>query len=686
MIRLFKLTLITALLNLLLVGSLSAQNQVGQLGNGDVNKKVAAGTVVAAAMESIGYQAQSQVLKQMNDALSELGGLIYLGVVLSVILTAGLMGSYAPVLWLLVGPPVFIYMSGVSIAGQDNRITANGADWKFGAFKDNGGFKKKVMLKSDNPAQVSYFFHKYNEMISEVYQDIIKKITETDATMPMMFMARERVMEDLFGMELRDRNALELAGTFLSQCSGEMTLARYIAAGAENPSIQTQAPFESMKKEYCERYPAFNKSIYSTGLEDYLATLNPAHVKGTPVSCARMWVWLKQMAVKDIASQSEISLMNAFGPEALTSGIGIQGLISKVFNDILKKITSKRQDRKWVEDPCPEGSGGENREGIVGQGDSFTVLTNILSGLMIRKEQMKNSTTGFQKVLAGDKSGLVKLESQASGGGVKANVRGSEDQLRRQKAQEMAVGKKYETFTYLMLLPYFQGALLYGLAFMYPFFALLLLVPGKASSFLNWLALWAWVKSWDIGWAVVMVTDKLLWEVMPHTTYYDLGSANGYTPINLMEMHYSGDFAYSLSLYWTIVAALVTSVPIISAEIILGAKKGISSVVLAGAGDMSERLSAASANFVAAQAIGRTLDQRQAREGMGMAGQVGEGARAMQDMNNNINNHLGTKGIIDTMSGSPGAVATQQNPEQFKDASVESKNSAGEMYPNDKPK
>ncbi len=104
-------------------------------------KKIASGMLITAAMESIGYRAQNQILTQLQGTFQELGGLIYIGVLFSIILTAGLMGSYSPVLWLLVGPPMFIYLSGVDIGGVNNRLSSSGPDWKFGPFKDYANLK-----------------------------------------------------------------------------------------------------------------------------------------------------------------------------------------------------------------------------------------------------------------------------------------------------------------------------------------------------------------------------------------------------------------------------------------------------------------------------------------------------------------------------------------------------------------
>lgn len=617
-------------------------------------KKIASGMLITAAMESIGYRAQNQILTQLQGTFQELGGLIYIGVLFSIILTAGLMGSYAPVLWLLVGPPMFIYLSGVDIGGVNNRLSSSGPDWKFGPFKDSANLKEKAMRRSDTPVEVSYVFHKYNEIISEIYQEVINKITSQDVTVPILFMARQRVMEDLYSMEMRDGNALELSGLFLSQCATEMNYARTVAAGRKDPQLRKEAEYSSARDEYCRLYPLPNKKVSSPTLEEYLTKLTPPHVKGEPVSCARMWVWLRQVTVKDVAGQTESALSNAFGPEIRSLALAANLATNKVLNNVTEKLISVRPFDENVPDPCPFESGGAQTEGIISQGNSFETLAQLMSGMLIKKQQVSGrSQTAFQKILSGDASGLTLIENKIAGG-VKTNVGGSEAQLRRVKSSEFATARKYETFNFLMLVPYFQGALLYVLSILYPFFAMMVLVPGKASAFFTWLALWAWVKSWDIGWAIVMVTDQILWEIMPHTTYYDLRESGNFTPVNMMEMHFSGDFSYSLSLYWMMVSMLVTSVPIITAEVILGAKKGLSGVLLGGLTDISTRLSSAAENYVATKNLGRQQDGGVQSMILNSQRALSGSAAAGQDIQNNVNDRLGTQSSMEKL-GTAGA-------------------------------
>lgn len=80
-----------------------------------------------------------------------------------------------------------------------------------------------------------------------------------------------------------------------------------------------------------------------------------------------------------------------------------------------------------------------------------------------------------------------------------------------------AFNYKQDVFTRALTIPYYQGVLLYLLSIGYPFMALLVLLPGRAQTFLVMPLFWLWVKSWDIGFAMVTVLDKILWNLLPST-------------------------------------------------------------------------------------------------------------------------------------------------------------------------
>lgn len=134
-------------------------------------------------------------------------------------------------------------------------------------------------------------------------------------------------------------------------------------------------------------------------------------------------------------------------------------------------------------------------------------------------------------------------------------------------------------------LPYYQGLGYYFLSVTFPFFALLLLVPGKHSGFFLWFALWAWVKSWDIGFAVVMLLDDAL---------YSLFVSNLMDIVNNLNHGLSSDLAvalyslheeqepFELGTYYNILSIALMSVPTVTGYIFLGSLKGGVGIIAQG--------------------------------------------------------------------------------------------------------
>ena len=133
--------------------------------------------------------------------------------------------------------------------------------------------------------------------------------------------------------------------------------------------------------------------------------------------------------------------------------------------------------------------------------------------------------------------------------------------------------------------PYFQGLALYLLSIAFPFFSLLLLIPGKQSGFLLWFLLWLWIKSWDIGYALVMLLDDLLFAIFSverqaigqmHGTDYDQDMAIAFASLGEM------DPTFQLGNHYSLVAVATLAVPVTTAQLVLGGVRGGSQLISAG--------------------------------------------------------------------------------------------------------
>lgn len=128
-------------------------------------------------------------------------------------------------------------------------------------------------------------------------------------------------------------------------------------------------------------------------------------------------------------------------------------------------------------------------------------------------------------------------------------------------------------------LPYYQGGVLFLLASIYPFFALIVLLPGRAYHFLNLPLAWAWAKSWDVGFAVVMATDRVLYNLLPNWQLEENLREGPWSDISQLAdvLTQGGSFDPWVSLhnYYTVLSMLILSIPAITGAITLKARKGI---------------------------------------------------------------------------------------------------------------
>ncbi|MBL7662188.1 hypothetical protein JNK13_05490 [bacterium] len=124
-------------------------------------------------------------------------------------------------------------------------------------------------------------------------------------------------------------------------------------------------------------------------------------------------------------------------------------------------------------------------------------------------------------------------------------------------------GLRQAIFSAALTFPYFQGVILYLLCIVFPFMAVVLVMPGKAESIFTWFLLWFWVKSWDIGFAVAMVLEKVLWNLMPHYDVLEKTSLTAIPPEDILTHALSGDPIYHINTYYALMAMSIMSTPVL---------------------------------------------------------------------------------------------------------------------------
>ncbi|MCB0321990.1 MAG: hypothetical protein KDD69_00405 [Bdellovibrionales bacterium] len=655
------------------------------------------GTLIATVLEQVGYHAQAQVLTQLSDFLRWTGALIYLGVVVSMILTTALSGNYRAALWALVGPPIFFWVSGIEFAGTKNTIEGAAVEWRFGAFDDTrtANDKDTVLNGPDtgDEGEVAFLFHKYNELVSEITQEVIGIFTGNQLRQQMLFMARQRTMEDLFGDEILSSDLSALMAYFMVHCSKEIEFARMLARGNRDPAFAETAQYKQAEVGYCATFGEVNKPLEPGPWQDYVTNLGlwggteksqterqEGEYDYGVVSCSQMWNWVREGARrKTLGTLSTASVRNFDKNGFILAG-------TTYYNQAIRSIREFLESRKFVEphrtqspgDPCPEASGSDATAATTG--DDMEALARIFSGFLIKKQLTRTPTAEFFNRVHSGHAGIVPNDGTANR--AIANPVQEEEMLRRERAYQFAEGRKYEAYMLLHLLPYLQGLLLYVLSVSYPFFALFLLMPGKAGEFFTWMALWAWAKSWDVGWAMIVIADEVLWELMPKGAWVNPNLAGGNTsPVNLFEAAFDGDYAYSTAGYWMLLSAMIVGVPIVSGHAVLGSKRAMANIMLRGITDLGEVLGNGASDWVGGGQTRQWVTNRERssfeqmhRNSMGFFN--GAGAAAA-DLENMLGSDLaqeaygGREGVADIMDKAARLRAAKASRSQMTDGSAE---------------
>lgn len=74
--------------------------------------------------------------------------------------------------------------------------------------------------------------------------------------------------------------------------------------------------------------------------------------------------------------------------------------------------------------------------------------------------------------------------------------------------------KFIELYNAAVMMPYLQGILAYFLIVSYPLACMLVILPGHYKGFFTWVSFFAWIKLWDVGFAMVHVVERSVWAMI----------------------------------------------------------------------------------------------------------------------------------------------------------------------------
>lgn len=537
-----------------------------------------AGTLICAVLESAGYFWQAAVLDAMRDPFKqELGGLVYLvGLVTALVYTAT-QGGYKLGAWLLIGPPLFF-------AAVLDRQTIGNAEWMYGkSGRDQGKVEEQTqnLTKSSGSYNVSRLFARYIGVVSAVNREVVDTISKHRKMTDYWFLSKA----ELFGVLHMEREISPglkelLHHTLIGECRPVIEAARavnqtsvseaggaqvseynaYTAAAQARAQAEYEHAYKNTKVQVAEegaRWLAIQKlgnsagsgAAYNTDLYEKSRKIKFEQT----YTCEELWKVALDGILRHMRHQVE--LLKDKG-EAL-------GIKSGVLMNMMEQVEGIQNQAPIAYDDGGSGMSAESAENVA----------RIMAKYYLRNEFWDPSYSGaLARFVNRWDVRRVRGRSEGYSSFTERSRMAAEDWSERERLTNAAV-----------TLPYYQGLALYFLAIAYPFFALLLLVPSKHTGFLLWFALWGWVKSWDIGFAAVMLLDDVFFSMLA-VQKQDLGKDPkisqdmGLAFASLREI----DPTFHMAAYYSIMSVCILAIPMIMGELITGGMKAGASLIAEG--------------------------------------------------------------------------------------------------------
>lgn len=524
-----------------------------ELSDGIVGK---AGQFMAAIMETAGLYGQSQILENFGDLIHTSGAFVYAWCLIGAVFSLALWGNYVQAMWFLIGPALFFWVLDqridvVSTAYQNGQRLEMLSEQQIEFLKKNGN-----AARYQNGARVSWVFARFDSLVSSITQGLVAHITNQDDYQDLRFIARERVMKSLLRARGGETEFIQLLSlSLLGDCAKAIDLSKQIASPRLTKATAGTVDFREKELKLAKRAPLLEKSVqFPASLEPYVESLHdPGFTFPERIRCAEIWEYTRlaslRMAETLLAGPTS-DFKEQFSPYFFEDGSrNPDGSLKtkedmerefweNVYEEVISKLTPKTGDPAL---------------------DQQAKAFEIFAAFYLRNSVTHTPHARLTSAFAGREVWNRHLYTHEYGN----------------TAYGLASAERLKTVAFAGSIPYMQGVLLYLLTIAFPFFAIFLLFPSRISAFFIWMSLWVWVKSWDVGFAVVSVLRDLLWEMMPNAGGYrivqNFSEVRWDDPASFLNIMYLTDPLSMMATYWQLIALITVSVPMITAHLCLGA-------------------------------------------------------------------------------------------------------------------
>ena len=625
------------------------------------------GSVLAATLATAGHSLQSAVLDFFEDGFaSSMGALAFILAAIVAMLTIALGGHYKFGLWFLVGPWVFYWLllpriasGGVrwQVGGQayDQQIVLSAAK---GVTPQSAADKANGYLRPGNEVgKVSWFFVWWDDFTSDVVNMLVSLLRLEVKRVDLRFINRTQRFQTLMSANVTDRKLAAYIGTVMQgECGQFFGVMKdlYSANGRLNSSdevrneflrsvvqaenIWGKVPAESpVMMEFLEAQLLYPISDPQTAKEeDKVFSLGKRPIgyiakNAKPLSKEEGQVYLRQkqffscpevwlMGVAALRDQAA-NLVTAVIAESTSPDLDEKSraiFIKQAYTDLYDRV--KNSCIKHYERLCKEGS-FEARQKCEQEKKDWERKANddqlrefadgVGKGWMNCLDENQQQLAFFNEI--GVRMLFNHLQRSAPSYTVTTNELNvpkpwyARTDQTAHDIKEAAAGFEYEGkgiyLSAILAMPYIQGLGLYFLALAYPFACLLLVIPGRYHTFLQWMAIYFWLKTWDVGFAILKLVDGLLYNLLPQGPPITPSMARD--PFETLKTVLEVDPAYSVNTYFNIMATLIGSIPLITGLLIKNGGGGIANALRQGFHNFSGRIGFAMLQY---QVAARNMD------------------------------------------------------------------------------
>lgn len=575
-----------------------------------------AGTLVAASLQSAGLFFQSQILDAFYGPFEALPVLLFVIASLLALGSTVMFGRPRESLSLLVGPIILVTL----LAG---RVEVSDTQWRLGNSQGDPqqvrDLTETITGEAKAQPRVSSFFAHFDRVTSDLVQTLAGQLSSARADANLSVVAKTQLYGYLMSQTISDPGLRELLHlSLLGQCRG------MVEAGAE------MADKRNKRHDRCEWAKAYRERFDSTRFSltpqarNYLArlytdvpTLEGVQVVSPPdqelfrvrdelqgegVACdvfanpGTGWTLQDPADVARAAAAQTAALRSRIRAGA-GSRLSTSTDIARIAREMEEReeLIAKREtqldgeifhcDQVWniafvalhyeaaltveaaKEQAREQGIDPdvllEQVAWLTGATEQQEIL-RAMARRMFRLEAVTSPSSAFIAEYANRGMSLTRIGDN-SGQDFIAELRKRErEQEWRDQGEIMSLAQSF---------PYYQGIVLYALTVTYPFFALLLAIPGYRNGFFMWCALWIWAKSWDIGYACVTWIDEIL------RTLFFVRFDNGYLrEVPVLDLDFSAavaslrdiDPTFNIALYYNIMGSCLMAIPTLLSQVLLG--------------------------------------------------------------------------------------------------------------------